>query len=50
MIKKYFTYGHKNNSNDQKIVQMKHLILQMRKIQYSLKFITKTYLSNEQKI
>ena len=23
MIKTYFTYGHKNNSNDQKIVQMR---------------------------
>ena len=40
-------YGHKNNSNDQKIVKMKHLIVQMRK---KVKFKwSKTYNSYEQK-
>ena len=55
MIKKYFTYEHKNNSNEQKKVQMKLLIVQMRKKQFeneqiTIKFrLTKPYLSNEQK-
>ena len=53
MIKQYFTYGLKNDSNDQQF-KMKHLIRQMRKYKVlqmskTIKFkLTKIQLSNEQ--
>ena len=49
MIKKYFTYGHKNNSNDQKNCSNEALISLNEQITIKFK-LTKTYPSIEQKI